>query len=1032
MRITKIEILNLNSLKGYWCIDLTHPDYKKNHDLFVICGETGSGKTTILDAVTLALYGRTPRQESVSGYNELMTRRTAECMARVTYECRKGRFVSEFYQNRARNNINGSLQMAHGTIKNLDTDEEYPRLALKNFSAKTAEIIQLDYDQFLRSIMLAQGDFDSFISSDSRQRAEILAKINGTEKYKKVAQQLWESSAKKLKECDELEEELNNLDILTEEKIKEIKTEIEVLGKNIKDNDKKTSEIDKAINWVLDVEKLLNKKDECESKRKSYLKAEKDFEKNDLILLNAERAQNCSEEYKTFDSINSEQNKDIENFEIKSELLKKVSLKNKDCQKVLGQNKKLYEAKTEELKKNEKLWSQVEKLDVKIDNASKNASDSKKRYEEAKNEYEDKSVLVKNYFEQNKNLTEKNTELKQYLKENKKDEELLSLTVELSEKNKALEKLLKKNVELKSKITESKKAEKDIASQIKDAEKTFKLLNEELQEFIKTEYLSISLILKDSLEKGKPCPVCGSQEHPSCEGKKTEVNSSKNAKVTETVSSLNSRREDLEKELNELKTLSEKKKNEISALDDSFNENNDEAEKLLTEINSLTKKWDVEITLKDAGLKLSEIISQFEEKASVYNSSKEQYDSNLKEIDSNKKIIDSIDLELLKSDVDKKHEESKSNENVQKELEKVRKEIFGTKDVSLERENFNDELDEIKEKLSDSEDEAKTAEKEYTEIKTSADDLNAEIKNRKPLLSEAEKKLKSVLEKNDFENIDAYKTCIVSKEKLKELKSQKEDLKKEDTKTNTALLTAKEDYEKLLQKNLTDKDLNTLEKEKNNLSLTSDDLRNKRSDLNSLLSNNEEKKSLFNEKNEKLLEAKKLKPVYETIRKMIGVRDGSDFQAFVQSLAFEMLLKKANPYVFSISGKYTLVQVEGEVDFKIHDTNYPDSKDDRPVSNMSGGEKFIISLSLALGIAELASQNVRVDSLFLDEGFGTLSGEPLFEAINALKSLQDKGKMLGIITHVDNVINEFDQRIVAVKESGGVSKLSGSGISQNR
>ena len=112
----------------------------------------------------------------------------------------------------------------------------------------------------------------------------------------------------------------------------------------------------------------------------------------------------------------------------------------------------------------------------------------------------------------------------------------------------------------------------------------------------------------------------------------------------------------------------------------------------------------------------------------------------------------------------------------------------------------------------------------------------------------------------------------------------------------------------------------------------------------------------------------------------------------------------------------------------VHDINYPDSKEDRPVSNMSGGEKFIISLSLALGIAELASQNIRVDSLFLDEGFGTLSGDPLTEAINALKRLQNSGKMLGIITHVDAVINEFPQKIEAVKKAGGVSELRGSGI----
>ena len=116
----------------------------------------------------------------------------------------------------------------------------------------------------------------------------------------------------------------------------------------------------------------------------------------------------------------------------------------------------------------------------------------------------------------------------------------------------------------------------------------------------------------------------------------------------------------------------------------------------------------------------------------------------------------------------------------------------------------------------------------------------------------------------------------------------------------------------------------------------------------------------------------------------------------------------------------------------VHDENYPDEKDDRPVTNMSGGERFIISLSLALGIAELASRNVRVDSLFLDEGFGTLSGEPLTQAINALKSLQSNGKMLGIITHIEAVIQEFDQKIEAIKKNGGVSELRGSGITNVR
>ena len=102
----------------------------------------------------------------------------------------------------------------------------------------------------------------------------------------------------------------------------------------------------------------------------------------------------------------------------------------------------------------------------------------------------------------------------------------------------------------------------------------------------------------------------------------------------------------------------------------------------------------------------------------------------------------------------------------------------------------------------------------------------------------------------------------------------------------------------------------------------------------------------------------------------------------------------------------------------------------RAISNLSGGERFIISLSLALGISKFASRKVKVDCLFLDEGFGTLSGSYLTESVNALKRLSRENKTLGIITHVDAVINEFPQRILVKKLPGGASSLSGSGISQ--
>ncbi|MBQ3824515.1 MAG: hypothetical protein II811_00095, partial [Spirochaetaceae bacterium] len=167
--------------------------------------------------------------------------------------------------------------------------------------------------------------------------------------------------------------------------------------------------------------------------------------------------------------------------------------------------------------------------------------------------------------------------------------------------------------------------------------------------------------------------------------------------------------------------------------------------------------------------------------------------------------------------------------------------------------------------------------------------------------------------------------------------------------------------------------------------------------------------------------------LWEQMNKWAGQREGADLSVFVQSLAFSSLLRLTNKNLFGITNRYKVVQKSpASLDFEMQDIFFDEP---RSIANLSGGEKFLVSLSFALGISEFASRNVRVDSLFLDEGFGTLSGELLTEAINALKNLQKDGKMLGIITHVQDVINEIDQRIEVKPVSGGHSILIGSGIS---
>ena len=170
MRILQIRFKNLNSLAGEWTIDLTHPAFLSD-GIFVITGPTGAGKTTILDAVCLALYGRTPRLPRVTkSENEIMSRQTGECFAEVTFETRAGTFRCHWSQWRARKKASGELQAPRHEL----SDAASGRILENNIRGvadKVEEATGMDFERFTRSMLLAQGGFAAFLQAPADQRA---------------------------------------------------------------------------------------------------------------------------------------------------------------------------------------------------------------------------------------------------------------------------------------------------------------------------------------------------------------------------------------------------------------------------------------------------------------------------------------------------------------------------------------------------------------------------------------------------------------------------------------------------------------------------------------------------------------------------------------------------------------------------------------------------------------------------------------------------------------------------------------------
>ncbi len=256
MRILSLRFENINSLQGEWKIDFRESPFDLT-GLFAIVGPTGAGKTTILDAICLALYHQTPRLQLSKTQNQLMTRHTSSCLAEVEFEVQGKGYRAFWSQRRAKNKAEGNLQEPQAELATLEGDIIAHKLV--KVRDKIASITGLNFARFTKSMMLSQGQFAAFLNAPANERAELLEELTGTEIYGLVSQKVYQKHKESINQLQQLQAKQQGMQLLSSEQIEVLKNSEQEKNTEIKAYLQQQKQLQLQLNWLNQCTTLQNK-----------------------------------------------------------------------------------------------------------------------------------------------------------------------------------------------------------------------------------------------------------------------------------------------------------------------------------------------------------------------------------------------------------------------------------------------------------------------------------------------------------------------------------------------------------------------------------------------------------------------------------------------------------------------------------------------------------------------------------------------------------------------------------------------------
>ena len=260
MRILSVRFLNINSLKGEHQIRFDKAPFSES-GLFAITGPTGAGKTTILDAITVALYGKVHRH--AKEVTEIMSRHTGQCFAEVEFEVNEKAYRAKWSVARARQKADGNIQSEKMELAEIESGKFIGGHTVTQTKNAIIDLCGLDYNQFLRSVILSQGDFAKFLNANDNERSDLLEKITDTGIYAEISKFVFEKQRKEKDILDVFKSQLSGVEILPADILKAHTDHLVDLG--IKELELKAQHtaVNQKVQWLNDLDKLKDKREEA-------------------------------------------------------------------------------------------------------------------------------------------------------------------------------------------------------------------------------------------------------------------------------------------------------------------------------------------------------------------------------------------------------------------------------------------------------------------------------------------------------------------------------------------------------------------------------------------------------------------------------------------------------------------------------------------------------------------------------------------------------------------------------------------------